>query len=339
MKQWWKAILIVLACSSAVFAEEPIPTETNKFHPADAQQASWVFSGIVKGESGEDYGYYFQLQRDHTHFHANVALMDQSSKTILFQENSEAVIENPTAYDWHVGHSFLRFNPVNDSWIFGVKSKDNLGFNFKVDMLKQFEVTPSRLHHLRQGVTMMVSRTSELNGHVFTGTSNAEQFVTTKESWFRQIWQDADDIQPHDLSSVLCQFNDGSRFYSANLQESDAQSGAIAGWYKPDGNRQAMSQFIQVSQAQEGTWHIKSQSPHLDLVLKNAIEQQSVVAGFVDGTKNPGFCMLNQNTPHLVSELPRIGESSPKCNASNLNGSHCSLSANKLREIIGRRLG
>jgi hypothetical protein len=261
----------------------------------------------VKNESGEEYGYFFQLQRDKTHFRANVALIEQASKTILFEDNSEADIEDPKAYDWHVGRSFLRFNPVNDSWIFGVKPKDNLGFNFKVDMLKQFEVTPSRLHHLRKGVTMMVSRTSELNGHVFTGKSSSEQFVTTKESWFRQVWQDAEDSQSHDLSSVLCQFNDGSRFYSANLQEADAQSGAIAGWYKPDGNRQPMSQFVQVIQGGEGAWHIKSQSPRLDLTLKNAIEQKSVVAGFVEGTKNQGFCMLTQATPNLVSELPHIG--------------------------------
>ena len=307
MKQWWKVILIALACSSSVFAEELTPAETNKFHPADAHLSSWVFSGIFTSESGEEYGYYFQLQRDNTHFHANVALMDQASKTILFQENSEAVIEDAAAYDWHVGRSFLRFNPVNASWIFGVKPKDNLGFNFKVDMLKQFKVTPSRRHHLRTGVMMMVSRTSELNGHVLTGASGSEQFVTAKESWFRQIWQDAADTQSHDLSSVLCQFNDGSRFYSVNLQELDAQSGAIAGWYKPDGNRQSMSQFIQVNQGKEGAWHIKSQSPRLDLVMKNAIEQESVVAGFVDGTKNPGFCMLTQSTPQLDSVLPHIG--------------------------------
>lgn len=307
MKQWWKAIWVVLVCSSSAFAAEDAPILTNKFHPTDAPQASWIFSGMVNGESGEEYGYYFELKRDDAHFYANVALIDQANKAILFQESSETVIEHPAANDWRVGHSFLRFNPVNDSWIFGVKPKDNLGFNFKVDMLKQFEVTPSRLHHLRHGVTLMVSRTSELNGHVFMGGANSEQFVTSKESWFRQIWQDARDVKKHDLSGVLCQFSDGSRFYSASLREPDAQSGAIAAWYKGDGDRQPMSQFIDVSQAKEGTWHIKSQSPHLDLVLRDAIEQQSVIAGFVDGAPNPGFCVLNQNAPHLISELPRIG--------------------------------
>lgn len=290
----WKMIAIALIFSSSICAEEATLAETNKFYPANANQASWVFSGIVTSESGEEYGYYFQLQRDNTHFHANVALMDEASKTLLFQENSEAVIENAVPYDWHVGRAFLQFNPVNASWIFGVKPKGNLGFNFKVDMLKQFEVTPSRRHHLRPGVMMMVSRTSELNGHVLTGASDSEQFVTTKESWFRQIWQDTADTASHDLSSILCQFNDGSRFYSVNLQAPDAQSGAIAGWYNSEGNRQTMSQFIQVDQGKEGDWHIKSQSPRLDLVLKNAIEKQSVVAGFIEGAKNPGFCMLNR---------------------------------------------
>lgn len=326
MTQWWKAMLIALFFSSSGVtahplslshgvterreqlpsghAEESTVAAINTFSPTDAQQASWVFSGIVTSESGEDYGYFFQLERNHSRFRANVALMDQARKTVLFQENSDVMIEDAPPFDWHVGHSFLRFNPVNDSWIFGVKRKDNLGFNFKVDMLKQFEVTPSRRHHLRPGVMMMVSRTSELNGHVLTGASDSEQFVTTKESWFRQIWQDTPDSQPHDLSSVLCQFNDGSRLYSANLQEPDAQSGAIAGWYNPEGNRQAMSQFLQVYQDKGDTWHIKSQSPHLDLALKNVLAQQSVVAGFVDGMKHQGFCMLNRKGPDQSEPRP-----------------------------------
>jgi hypothetical protein len=292
-------IALVFYWGSVVCAAEMVTDEKPKFSPIDALHATWVFSGIVSSESGEDYGYYFQLQRDDDHFHTSVALMDQASKKVLFHEEMDETIDHARSLDWHVGRAFLKFNPVNDNWIFGVKPKNNLGFNFKADMLKQFEHAPS-LHHLDSGVQMMVMQTSELNGHVMTGNENNAQFVNTKASWFRQIWQDKVDSKGHDLSTVLCHFNDGSKFYSVHLQEQYAQSGAIAGWFNPQGTRQTMSQFIQVSRTKTGDWRIHAQTPHLDLRLHDAIEQPSVVAGFVQDAKNPGFCMLNQGQKLIV---------------------------------------
>lgn len=299
MRFFWLVIICSLLSGSFVYATDAPTPEKTKFSPVNALQVMWVFSGIVTSETGENYGYFFQLKREDKHFHATVALMDEESKKVLFHEESDAVIDDLVPYDWHVGRAFLKFNAINDSWIFGVKSKGKLGFNFKVDMLKQFEKSPN-FHHLRQGVTMLVSQTSEVNGHIITGESHDEQFVRADDAWFRQIWQDDHDNQIHALTSVLCQFNNGSSFYSVNLHEPDAQSGAIAGWYNPQGVPQAMSQFIQVSHAKDDAWHIQSQSPRLDLVLSSAMQQNTVVAGFVDGTKNPGFCMLN-NTAESTS--------------------------------------
>lgn len=289
---FWLVIVCFLVFNPFAFATHETETEKTKFSPVNALQVMWVFSGIVTSETGENYGYFFQLKREDKHFHATVALMEEESKKVLFHEESDAVIDELAPYDWHVGRAFLKFNTINDSWIFGVKSKNKLGFNFKVDMLKQFEKPPN-FHHLSSGVTMLVSQTSELNGHVLLGEDRDEQFVRADDAWFRQIWQDDSDSQIHALTSVLCQFNNGSSFYSVNLHEPDAQSGAIAGWYDPQGVPQAMSQFIQVSQAKDEAWHIQSRSPHLDLVLSAAMQQNAVVAGFVDGTKHPGFCMLN----------------------------------------------
>lgn len=292
----WFFIVCSLLLGPTVHAVENVdPPEKIKFSPVNALQVMWVFSGIVSNESGDNYGYFFQLKREDKHFHATVALMDEASKKVLFHEESDAVIEELIPYDWHIGHSFLKFNTINDSWIFGVKLKNNLGFNFKVDMLKQFEKTPN-FHHLRDGVTMLVSQTSELNGHILMGDPQEEQFVRADDAWFRQIWQDDKDIKVHSLTSILCQFNNGSRFYSVNLHEPDAQSGAIAGWYSPQGIRQPMSQFVQVSHAKDDAWHIQSQSPRLDLVLSGAIQDNAVVAGFINGKENPGFCMLNNTT-------------------------------------------
>lgn len=282
------------AITNPLFAEEDPVVEKAKFSPVEAQHATWVFSGIVSSESGEDFGYFFQLQRENEHFHASVALINSSNKQVIFREESDAELTENTPYDWRVGHAFLRFNPINDSWIFGVKNQSKQGFNFKVDMLKQFAAKPS-FHHLRSGLTMMISQTSDLNGHISMGEDHPEQFVSAKDAWFRQIWQEkADTDHVHRLTSVLCRFQDGSSFYSVNLPELDAESGAVAGWFNPLGERKAMSQFIQVSQSKEGAWRIKSPSPHLDMKLADASQQHNIAAGFIDNDKKPGFCMVNK---------------------------------------------
>lgn len=289
-------LVTAIVWTSSAKAADTAPIEKLRFAPIEAKYATWVFSGTVATENGENYGYFFQMQRDNNHFHATAALLDENSKDVLFSEDSTADIDDlAMPYNWRVGRAFLRFSAVNDSWIFGVKPKDQLGFNFKVDMLKQFASAPG-LHHLRSGVTMMVSQTSELNGHILTGTSDKELFVRANDAWFRQVWQDEQDTKPHALSCILCRFNDGSSFYSVNLQEPDAQSGAVAGWYNPKGIRQSMSQFIRVAHSDEGVWRIQAQSPHIDLALKDPAKVNSVIAGFIEGTNNPGFCMLNQSS-------------------------------------------
>ena len=282
-------IFFAITLGQMAFAAD---VEKPEFSPIEGTYATWVFSGIVSSESGENYGYFFQIQRDNQHFHAIAALIDESNKQVVMREESDAVIDNSMPYDWQIGNAFLKFNTINHSWIFGVKPHNKLGFSFKVDMLKQFESAPN-FHHLRSGMTMMVSQTGELNGHVLTGSLHAEQFVTANDTWFRQIWQDEADINTQALTGVLCQFVDGSGFYSVNLNDPAAQSGAISAWYNPQSVRQIMSQFIQVSNTKNGEWHIQSRAPLLDLVLASPMIQNFIVAGFTLGNKHPGFCLLN----------------------------------------------
>ena len=142
---------------------------------------------------------------------------------------------------------------------------------------------------------MMVTETGELNGHVLTGESHPEQFVRADDAWFREIWKTTEDVQLGSLTSVLCRFNDGTGFYSVSLKDPDAQSGSVSGWYDANGTRQAMSQFIQVSPSKkENLWRIHSQSPSLDLVLLSPIHHANGVAGFVEGSKKQGFCVVNK---------------------------------------------
>ena len=283
---------IAILTSSCMYAAEE--SQQNSFLPTDSTHTNWVFSGVVTNENGENYGYFFQMQRDNDKFHAIAALVDGQSKKVILLDEGQAVIPDPMINNWHVGRAFLRFNPINNSWIFGLQNQDKKGFNFKVDMLNQSEKTPATLN-LRQGVELLVSQTSHLNGHVQVGNDSKEQFVTAKSAWFRQVWLTEQQNKTHPFAGVLCRFNDGSGFYSANMIEPDAKRGALAGWFDVQGISAAMSQFINVKQDADGPYHIRIASPNVHLVLSDFIKQDSVVAGFVDEGKSPGFCMLSKD--------------------------------------------
>lgn len=293
----WLCVCFVMFFGSVVNAADNTlePIEKTGFLPAESTRANWVFSGSVTNENGESYTYFFQMQRHKNDLHVITALFDAQSKALVLLDEGDAKIADSEQNNWHVGRSFLRFNAINDTWVFGVKTQDKKGFNFKVDMLNQPENNPVA-QNLRAGIEFVVSQTGQLTGHLQVGDVSSEQFVTAKNAWFRQIWLSNSQDQSHQLSSVLCRFNDGSGFYSMNLLESDAVRGAVAGWFDAQGVSSAMSQFINVKEAPEGDWHIRIASPSLHFIVSDSLKRSDVVAGFVSEKDKQGFCMLSADT-------------------------------------------
>lgn len=293
--QWcFYVILVLCGVLHAAEVDSDLAVDPSGFSPPQSTEANWVFSGMAANENGERYAYFFQMQRHENAFHAVSALFDAESKVLLAVDDGEALIPDPERYNWHVGRSFLRFNAINNSWVFGMKTPDKRGFNFKVDMLNQPKNGPVA-QNLRDGVAFITSQTGQLNGHIQVGAVSDEQFVTSKHAWFRQIWLTDHQDKPHQLSSVLCRFEDGSGFYSMKMPEPDATRGASAGWFDAEGASVAMSQFIRVNEAEDGAWHIRIASPAMHLVLSDSVKQRAVVAGFVSEKDKQGFCMLSED--------------------------------------------
>lgn len=269
---------------------------SNKICSIAALQTDWAFSGMVINESGERYHYYFQMQRNNTQFHALATLIDGQNQEVLLFEEATSTIEKPELSNWQVGPAFLQFNPINNSWVFGVKTSAQKGFNFKVDMLEQVGNKPT-IQDLRAGIELLVSQTGRLNGHLQAGEGSSEQFVTAQRAWFRQIWVSKPQASLHPFIGILCQFNDGSGFYSVNLQESDALRGAVAGWRNGEGSAVSMSQFVSLQEEKEGHWYIRILSPKLRLSLQDALaktnERHQLIAGSTEGLL-PGFCAISK---------------------------------------------
>lgn len=271
--------------------------------PIEPLVGSWSFSGIVMNESGEHYGYFFQMQRQGSNFHVKTALIDEQSKQLrLFYEHRET-LDNSFAFNWHVGHSFLRYNPINDSWIFGVKLTKEQGFNFKVDMLKQVNQDNKSLI-LRPGVELQAIQTSRVNGHMQISADTKEQFVTGTSAWFAKVWFSAKQNAAHDISTTFCRLNNDDGFYSANLKEVDATSAAIAGWRDSLGNKVKMSQFISIKALADNLCLLNIGVPKLSLKLMNTLKSDAQaplsIAGFSQDSK--GFCFVTEQSFSEIQE-------------------------------------
>lgn len=296
-------IFLLTGLVSGITLAEAEKTATVSANPTvvpslDAFQANWVFSGRVATESGEFYNYYFEMQRDYNHLHAMAMLFDnQNHQVLLFEEGDAMIAHSNELANWQVGKTFLQFNPINDSWVFGVKTKKQKGFNFKVDFFGLDE-NAARKQDLRSGMELLVMQTGPLNGHLRTDGGSKEQFVMASSSWFKQIRTSKPQKSFDPLVGILCQFNDGSGFYAVNLLAADALQGAVAGWRDGRGASLPMSQFVTAKKNKEGVWSIGVASPKVHLALESVLDKEGqnyqLIAGLSKKMK-PGFCTISKN--------------------------------------------
>ncbi len=270
-------------------------TDSPHFLPTGSAEASWVFSGVVGNEHDEQYGYFFQMERRGHLFHTQAALFDVQTKALILQDESQTELTNPAANHWHVGHAFLQFNPINDSWVFGFKQANKAGFNFKVDMLEPSEALPVG-QGVRPGIDVLVSQAHALNGHIYIPDEAKEEFVTAKHAWFRQIEMTAAQPNKHALKGVLCRFNDDSGFYSVNLPEADAIRGAMTGRFDAKGLAAPMSQFIHVEARTDGKRSIRVPSPQQQITMSSFLKQASMISGIAEVGDRTGFCVLSEDS-------------------------------------------
>ena len=280
--------------SSAVVASEIV--DSIGFTPTKSPHANLMFIGtVVNDDIGENYNYVFQMQRDGVNFHVFVAVADAQTHELIISEDSTAIIQDPESYNWNVGHAFLRFNPINASWILGLKEKNKFSFNFKIDLLKPLQQTPVT-QELRFGVELLLLETGELTGLIQRDAKSQEQFVTARTAWFRQIWLTKIDEEIHNLNGLLCQLDDWSGFSSINLPEAKALRGSIVNAFDAHGKPVSMSQFIDVHEDQKlHDWKISITSPVFAAILHPVIDHESVIAGFISPKDQHGFCVISKD--------------------------------------------
>ncbi|KTD39440.1 hypothetical protein Lmor_0091 [Legionella moravica] len=117
-----------------------------------------------------------------------------------------------------------------------------------------------------------------------------------KIAWFRQMWVSSPVSGKHQMSSVLCSFNNGSVLYSVTLPESDAVRASVASWRDEQGKAVTMSQFLTVQGGADNHWRIRVPAPKVDLSLDNLLDKidigQQRILGFTEAPL-PGICAIS----------------------------------------------
>ncbi len=283
--------------AAAEIAPPPPPpeehAESKPDMPLAANYANWIFSGSVSNENGDTYEYFFQAKRKQDQVHATVSLVDAQSKAVIFMQSADMTLTEPQADNWVIGDIFLRYNTINRSWIFGLKKTNQVGFNFKVDTINQLEHAP-KIQKVRQGVTMSVVQTGQVNGHIQLDENAAAQFVSGKNAWFREMVMQKPSTKVPVMQGLLCRFDDGSGLYSMKMGDKPFWHSTFSGSYNTEGMAAAVSKSIRVEQLKTGLWRVKIPYPKLQFDLSDVLKDQALVLGFVDKKQKAGFCVISK---------------------------------------------
>lgn len=283
----------------------------------------WVFTGVATNENGENFSYYFQIQ-DNVSFRSFFIILvnNQTKEVLLFDKGSSPIDEEEkqpqnhsgdveedlqdlvsnNKISWHIGKAFLKFDPITNSWVFGVSQASFPNFNFKVDLLSQIEHKDKMQTDL-QNVKVNIVKTGELNGHLQI-SKEQEFFVRAKSSWFGQTLVEKELTNP--LITCFCQFDDGNSFYAIQLKTKESLQGPLAGWYNSDVLSLPISQFINLTAVKNNCWILDLNTPKYKLLVENLLankyektledskdNKKLLIAGFTN--KKPGFCTISKD--------------------------------------------
>ncbi len=292
--------------------ENPVSSMLKNMTSLHAPQANWVISGTVTNESGDRFHYFFQIQANNNAYQGTATLIDAQTKQVVLYEEGNSVIDasQTEITKKQAGKLFLRFNPISNSWVFGVKHsgvKKDKGFNFKIDMLEASDAISNHAKEqaLREGIVSLINQTGRLNGHINNFGSQKEEFVTAEKAWFRQIWLTKPQGQSHALTAILCQFNDGGALYSLALPEMDALRASVAGRRDANGAILPISQFVTAHEGKDNIWKIQVPLSKGNLIFENLLSQMNdkkkLVVGMTSG-KTSGFCAVNKEEFEIVKD-------------------------------------
>lgn len=281
---WLKTIL--------AFAD-PILPASNIFDISQQSKNAWTITGLLHNEQDDYYGFMFIIERNQQFYHAYAGIFNLNDQSIVWHHEEMRSIDEGQIPE-NIGRFFWHFSPVNNSLIIGCQDTDDKGqiLNLKIDLIEPTIV--SKQVALTPDLKIAQYWSGAINGHIHLAQ---EQFVMSSSAWIQNIWQNSSDLGFHPFSQILCKFQDGSSMYAIQVPEKKALRAAIAGLYNANGERQIISQFINLQQSEAKEFELALNQNQNNLKLNTLFgnhHYQALLANMKE-PEQTGFCLYQHN--------------------------------------------
>ena len=271
------------------------------FDLSNAHNNAWTISGLLHNEQDDYYGFMMILERQEQVLHVLASLYDLNEKKLIWHQEETQYLELDKPYSQSLKGFYWHFSPINQSFVLAYQDEKTKKqtFNLKMDLMQPIVVTPK----ISLTPTLKVKQywSGSINGHIHMPD---EQFVTSASVWVQNIWQNNKDTQTHPFSEILCQFQDGGAMFAIQAPEKNGLHAAIAGLYDKDGQRQTMSQFVNLSPPSQDDYEIKlsGQKEILQLHLLFHHPRYHALLANRKSLEQNGFCIYaNQSFGNVQS--------------------------------------
>lgn len=259
IRKWRSYLLLLMMFTKAVCSD--VTSQSIRINPWQ----QWTFTGIAQTEEGKIYYYYFIFQQKGKDRKVDVlVLTEQYKEVIRYHKISEkSPMRTPKPNAWKLGRTFFRYNPITKSWVFGIKTKQAKGFNFKAD-LRPMDGDLGVRQSITEGLVVEMNQFQQLNGHLFFAQAQQEIFLSAQRGWLRYI---EGEEPPNKLMALLCTQDNGAGLYSLQYDSPKASKAAIVGLRDAKGKREQVSQFLTVDSQDEETWKLSIVKPRTNWTL------------------------------------------------------------------------
>ena len=277
-------------------------TKDSSLHPA-ASNESWYLSGFVENEQADRFAYYFVVHRVNDKFSYFTQVLSMQTGQVIYKstEQTELSLATRQGINFKIGDGFLRYNDINDSWTFGVDSKD--GFNLRVESLP---MGSQAISHLNQ-VSFYSLQSKRVNGQL--SKNNKSEFVTASNAWVAHQWREPKPQANIQVERLLCRFLDNQGVMMVRAHKGTDVVFSLADLLDNYGESHPVSQFSLITQTDKTHWNVKLVSPkkRFDVLTEKPFKvtlgnaSTDYYLGVVkEGNENSGSCMIIKENSTLA---------------------------------------
>lgn len=282
---------------NSVASKESTLKNDSSLHPL-AKRESWYITGFVENEKGDHFGYYFAVLRQDEHFFVFANVMNLKTGKLILSDKDETDIPigQRLGINLKIKDAFLRYNDINDSWVFGLDKKS--GFNLRLESLAHNDY---HINHL-EGVAFYSLQSKRVNGQLTI--DGKTDFMTAKNAWLTHEWSEAPN-QSLTIQRLMCRLYDGRGLMLMRGYKEKKVAFDLALLIEANGTNAPVSQFSVVSQANPSLWEISLLSPKIKFNIETPAPQimkiENETAQFYSGlvrtlnNKVDGYCLISKD--------------------------------------------